>query len=72
MNESDALMEVNRALGRLEGKLDSVLSQMTADRSDSDKLRRRVEKLELWRSALAGAWTALVLICGILFKVIAK
>jgi hypothetical protein len=45
---------------------------MTADRSDSDKLRRRVEKLELWRSALAGAWTALVLICGILFKVIAK
>lgn len=72
MNENETLMEVNRALGRLEGKLDALLQQSASDRSDTDKLRARVSKLENWRTYLMGAWAATILIVGFVVRLVIK
>lgn len=71
MTDYNDLMEVHRALGRLEGKLDALLAQTTTDRSDNEKLRSRVAKLEAWRNYLAGGWAVLVIL-GAVFQLLVK
>ena len=49
---------LDRALGRLEGKVDALL-QLTVDHNnDLAHVRTRIEALERWRTWLAGATAA--------------
>ena len=42
------IMEILRAVGRIEGRLDGI-----------NKLSERVSRLEMWQSWLKGGWTAI-------------
>lgn len=55
--------DLQRAIGRLEAKVDILLT--TQDRELTD-LRKRVSALERWRSYLAGAFAILSFLWGVL------
>jgi hypothetical protein len=50
--DDDRLERITRAVGRIEGKLDSW-----------GDLPKRIEKLESWKSWLSGAWAVVAAIC---------
>lgn len=50
--------EVQRALGRIEGKLDSVLTDRAEDQKRLNNHSNRIKSLELWRSWTIGACAA--------------
>lgn len=58
---------VKELLARMDGKLDQISGDLThkADEQDLTVLRQRVEKLELWRSLLTGAYLATIAGLGV-------
>ena len=57
----DALHEILRALGRIEGELIQIR-----------KLNERVSQLEVWQSWLKGAWAVVAAWCYLTWRVMTK
>lgn len=64
--------DISRALGRLEGKMDSLLRQFT-DLSDTIKSHDgRIGTLENWRSSVKGSVVVMASIASIVVSVLLK
>lgn len=66
---SDDLNELQRAVGRIEGKLDEALKNATGSEARQNRLGARVSKLEQWRSWTLGATAMLFLLLGALWRI---
>lgn len=60
---------LQRDLGRIEGKLDAVIERLDRQDTKEDSQDRRLQSLERWRSGLAGAWGAVILLVTSLWAV---
>ncbi|UOF81216.1 hypothetical protein [Caudoviricetes sp.] len=60
--------EIQRSLGRIEGTLEGMASDMTSIKEAALADRKRIGSLELWRSFLAGAWFVTSALLVYLFK----
>lgn len=74
MSEQDS---VQQTLGRLDGKMDMVLTTLQNQRLDHQNLQDEIQankesadarlmSLEKWRSLLVGGWTVLFLACTVI------
>lgn len=59
------LAELQRAMGRIEGKLDMHLIQSTTTRVELTSLGKRVGKLEGWRWYVLGAFAAAIMLSNV-------
>jgi hypothetical protein len=62
--------EESRALGRVESKVDAILDRLPPLEARMARSDERTDNLERWRSYLAGAYAATLLIAGIILKVL--
>lgn len=65
-------MEIQRSLGRLEAKVDQVLSQQVLATAHRESISGRVRKLETWQTKITTAVGAGGFVVGILASVIYK
>lgn len=64
---SDTEIELQRSLGRVEGKLDSLIDEFKNVNVTNDALSKRVTKLERIAAYGAGVIAAVVAIGGVIF-----
>jgi len=57
-------LKIQRALGRIEGKLDGFLTRMEATEKDHEDLEHRTRSLEVWRWKAAGVLLAVMALAG--------
>lgn len=60
MGDESPLLEIHRALGRIEGKQDIITSTVTGLREDHDKLSKRVNGIETKLTWYTGAGAAVM------------
>lgn len=70
MSEQAAIMELQRALGRVEGKVDSLLVRLEVTLAETDKHEERIAYLERWRSLLLGMAVASGALFGTAWKLL--
>jgi isochorismate hydrolase len=58
------LTEIQRSLGRVEGKLDTALSRMDKQDKRSDGLEERLQKVERRQWVVTGFFTAIGVLLG--------
>lgn len=61
--------EVQRSLGRIEGKLDDVLGRIATNSAGIGKLDERVTRLERWRYTLVGVALAAGAVAKFVFHI---
>lgn len=66
----DSEQEIHRTLGRLESKVDTLISDVQCLNRSDELVDKRVSSLERWRTYLAGAFAALVMACGIAWRLV--
>lgn len=65
---TDTELELQRAVGRVEGKLDSFLAELERLDRDSTGLSKRVGKLEKWQTRLIGIGLGAGFVITFVFK----
>lgn len=63
-------MEIQRALGRVESKVDLLLVQQSKDSKDLEATKARVAVLERWTAGVAGGGFVLGLLSSLVYKVL--
>lgn len=67
-------IELQRGLGRLEGKMDALLYEVRSSNKTQEKRLddhgRRIASLEMWRTRIVAIGTVLVAIFGLALKLI--
>lgn len=59
---------IERALGRIEGKLDLLIPALAANEDRTTKLSSRVSKIEKWQSKMLGG----AIVAGFLFGLVMR
>lgn len=62
---------MERSLGRLEGKVDSILASQAESKASLDRLESRTATLERWRSQMLGGAAVAGFVGGIIVKLVA-
>jgi hypothetical protein len=64
----EGISEINRAVGRIEGKLEGVSDRLDLQLEDSQRIETRVGSIEGWRKWMTGAQAVIAFILAWMFK----